>query len=113
MSLNYQIIGRRIRNYRKQRHLSQVFVAERIGRSPSYMSYLESGAKHPSLETLVDIINILGVSADMVLAENVRANRMVASAEFQELLADCSEQEVRILLGIARELKHILRDNMA
>ena len=111
MSLNYQIIGKRLRRYRKKQHLSQLTIAERIGKSPSYLSYLESGSKHPSLETLVNIINVLGVSADMVLAENVRANRMVASSEFQQILSDCSEKEVRILLAVVRDLKRILREN--
>ena len=64
MSLNYQIIGKRLRRYRKKQHLSQLTIAERIGKSPSYLSYLESGSKHPSLETLVNIINVLGASAD-------------------------------------------------
>lgn len=36
MSLNYQVIGRRIRNYRQQRNLSQATIAEKINLSGSY-----------------------------------------------------------------------------
>ena len=65
MSLNYHVIGQRIRNYRRQRNLSQNNVAEGINKSTTYISYLESGIKHPSLETLVDLANLFGITADI------------------------------------------------
>ena len=36
MSLNYHVIGQRIRNYRQQRNLSQNSVAEKIDKSATY-----------------------------------------------------------------------------
>ena len=66
MSLNYHVIGQRIRNYRQQRNLSQNSVAEKIDKSATYISYIEGGIKHPSLETLVDLANLLGVTKPSV-----------------------------------------------
>ena len=116
MALNYRIIGTRIRFFRRQRNLSQGDIAERIEKSPSYISYLETGAKHASLETLVDIANILKISTDMLLADNLevdmhRTSKLRSGEEFQQLLGDCSQREQQILLETARELKRILREN--
>lgn len=112
MSLNYQVIGQRIRNYRQQRNLSQISVAEKIDKSATYISYLESGTKHPSLETLVALANLLGVTADMLLGENLEHTRLVLEVEYQHLFHDCSEQEKRFLVEASRALKGVLRSDM-
>lgn len=110
MSLNYQVIGRRIRNYRQQRNLSQVSVAEKINRSGTYVSYLESGIKHPGLETLVSIANILGVTADMLLGENLEHMRLALELEYQQVFIDCTEEEKRFLMESVKALKKVMRE---
>ena len=109
MSLNYHVIGLRIRNYRRQRNLSQNDVAEQINKSSAYISYLESGIKHPSLETLTDLANLLGVTADMLLGENLRHTRLVNEVEFQQILNDCTDEEKRFLVEATAALKDILK----
>ena len=108
MSLNYRAIGKRIRNYRQQRNLSQKSIAEKISKSAAYISYIESGSKHLSLETLVDLANLLGVTADMLLGEDLEHSQFVVEMECEQELQDCTEQEKRILVKSARVLKEIL-----
>ena len=112
MSLNYHVIGKRIRNYRQQRNLSQNNVAERIDKSATYISYIEGGIKHLSLETLVDLANLLGVTADMLLGENLEHTRLVMEVEYQQILHDCTDQEKRFLLEAAKALKQIMRSEV-
>lgn len=111
MKLNYQNIGRRIKLYRKRRGLTQNELAERIGKSTVYISYLEGGVKGLSLETLLDIVNALNLTADALLVGNLHNNRQQASEEFKELLSDCSFRERRIILDSAYALKEILREH--
>ena len=85
MSLNYHVIGQRIRNYRQQRNLSQNSVAEKIDKSATYISYIEGGIKHPSLETLVDLANLLGVTTDLLLGENLEHTRLVREMDIRPL----------------------------
>ena len=99
------------RRYRQQRNLSQSSVAERIDKSATYISYIEGGIKHPSLETLVDLANLLGVTADMLLGENLEHTRLVVEVEFQQVLHDCTDQEKRFLVEAVRALKEILRSD--
>ena len=111
MSLNYHVIGQRIRNYRQQRNLSQNSVAEKIDKSATYISYIEGGLKHPSLETLVDLANLLGVTTDMLLGENLEYTRLVRDVEYQQILHDCTDQEMRFLVEASKALKAIMRSD--
>ena len=83
----------------------------RASRTSSGISYIEGGIKHPSLETLVDLANLLGVTADMLLGENLEHTRLVVEVEYQQVLHDCSDQEKRFLVEAARALKEILRSD--
>lgn len=111
MSLNYHVIGQRIRNYRQQRNLSQNSVAEKIDKSATYISYIEGGIKHPSLETLVDLANLLGVTTDLLLGENLEHTRLVREMEYQLILHDCNDQERRFLVEATKALKGIMRSD--
>ena len=111
MSLNYHVMGQRIRNYRQQRNLSQNSVAEKIDKSATYISYIEGGIKHPSLETLVDLANLLGVTTDLLLGENLEHTRLVREMEYQLILHDCNDQERRFLVEATKALKGILRSD--
>ena len=53
------------------RGLRQQDLAEMIDVSVNYVGMIERGEKLPALETLIEIINALGVSADMILADVV------------------------------------------
>lgn len=108
MELNYIIIGKRIKEVRKKRKLSQEALAELIEKSPPYISYIETATKHLSLETLVDIANALHISVDSLLAVNVLYKTEVRD-EFSELMLDCEEYEKRIIVDTVKTLKQSLR----
>ena len=57
MSLNYKVIGKHIREVRQRNHLSQAMLSELVDKTPSYISYIESGIKSMSLDTFVLIAN--------------------------------------------------------
>lgn len=111
MSLNYILLGQRIRNIRKKKGITQLSLAERIDRSASYMSYIENGVKSLSLDTLILIANELNVSTDDILKDSLTNTIKVSNHEFADLTADCSEYELRILLDIVRTAKHSLREH--
>lgn len=57
----------RLKNLRKQAHLTQVDVAEKLGISqPAYASW-ERGVKKPTQDNLVKIAQILNVSVDYLV----------------------------------------------
>ena len=60
----------RLKDLRKQAHLTQVDVAEKLGISqPAYASW-ERGAKKPTQENLVKIAQVLNVSIDYLVGNS-------------------------------------------
>ena len=76
--INYYTIGQRVKEARKKKRLSQADLADLIDKSTSYISYMETGIKCMSLETLVDIANALDISADFILADCINVHESVS-----------------------------------
>ena len=111
MSLNYKVIGKHIREVRQRNHLSQAMLSELVDKTPSYISYIESGIKSMSLDTFVLIANALGVSPDRLLMEQIISTERCASEEIALLLSDCSTYEMMILLDVIKSLKASLKEH--
>ena len=54
-------LGKRIREIRKQKNISQMDLAYSIGMSMNTVSYIELGKIAPKIDTLNKIANVLGV----------------------------------------------------
>lgn len=67
--VQYNSIGKNIRRFRTEKKMRQEDLAERAGLSTNYIGMVERGEKIPSLESFIGIVNALGVSADMILAD--------------------------------------------
>ena len=111
MAINYTSLGRRIKEVRKRRGLSQQELAERIHCSAPYVSLFESGTKFISLELFVDVANELNTSADALLFDSLDNTVMVTNHAFADLISDCSDYEKRILLELVRAAKDSMRSN--
>ena len=111
MSLDYKAIGKHIREARRRNHLSQAMLAEAVDKTPSYISYIESGLKSMSLDTFVLIANALGVSPERLLMEQITDTERCASEEITLLLSDCTICEALILLDMMKALKTALREH--
>ena len=64
MHVDYIIVGKRIRLFRSHKKITQEELAFRIGTSAAYISNIESGKKKPSLQKLVQISEVLGVTVN-------------------------------------------------
>lgn len=109
MELDYQAIGRRVRAARVGGGLTQETLAERAGISVTHMSNIETGSSKLSLPVLVALANALDVPADALLCDNLRHSREIFWQQIQDLTADCSVQELRILEDLLRGAKQTLR----
>lgn len=111
MTIDYFIIGQRIKELRKNKGVSQAKLSEIIDKSPSYISYLENGIKFMSVETLINIANALGATTDMILGEYLTNHIGVSRASFENVLQDCTQYECRVLIDNAKTLKATMREN--
>lgn len=86
-------IGRNIRKYRLAKKLRQEDLAEATGLSTNYIGMVERGDKIPSLESLIAILNTLGVSADMVLCDVVETGYAVKNSLLDDKLKKLSDED--------------------
>lgn len=61
------IFGKRVREIRKAKNLSQLELADKVGIDRSYMGFLERGERNPSLEVITKIARALNVTPDELL----------------------------------------------
>ena len=111
MALNYLILGKKIQLLRKERKISQIRFAEVIDKSPTFVSRMERGIKHPSLETLVEIARFFEVTLDSLVSDGTDSLSSKSHAADQEgILGDCSTYERYVLQESMKEIKRILRE---
>lgn len=67
MKLDYKRIGARIKERRKIIGISQAQLAETVDLSTKYISQIERGVRHLSLDAIADIAIVLDASVDMLL----------------------------------------------
>lgn len=111
MGLDYEQVGRRIAELRKRRGISQLTLSELVDKSPTYISYIETGLKRMSLDTFVSLANALQCSADILLLDYIENTLVVSNHEFADILSDCNSYEVRVLLEVAGAAKEAMRES--
>ena len=70
-------LGSILRSARKERKLTLKNVAEKAGISEGFLSQVENEVNSPSLDTLVNICNAIGIRAGDVLKEAEKQERLV------------------------------------
>ena len=83
-------IGANIRKCRLSKNLRQEDLAEKANLSVTYIGMIERGEKTPSVETLVTILNAMGVSADVVLCDVLDAGYEIKHSILDEKLSKLS-----------------------
>lgn len=110
MSLNFKIIGKRIKEVRLENGLTQEKLAELSDLSASYISKIESGSKKASLKSLVKLGNILGVSIDNFLSDNKNNDFLDYTSKLLSFIEDCNNLEKQLIFNLAITVKTSLRN---
>ena len=108
-TVDYAEIGRRIKEFRKQKHLTQAVLAEISQVEPSNISHIERAATKVSLPTLIKIANALEVSLDELVYQNLKRCEHVSNARINALLADCNAEELSAISAVIETTKAVLR----
>ena len=93
--IDYDALGKRIRQWRKIKNVTQEELANGIEKTVQHVSNIERCHTKVSLATLIDIANYLEVSADALLCDSLRNSGNAYQEEYAFLLKDCDEQQYR------------------
>ena len=67
----YMLVGARLKEARKAKGITQDELGEILGLSKAAISLYESEKRNPKLETIIEMMYVLGVSADYLLGTDV------------------------------------------
>lgn len=98
-------IGKRIRDIRTNKKMSQADLADKANISLSQVSDIETGKSSMRLTTFIGIVEALQVSADVLLRTDIPEVNNIYKSEFTELLEDCTPTEIESILKIVKEVK--------
>jgi len=104
MDLN---IGVRIRKQRELLGYTREELSEKIGVSPKFCAYIETGAKGMSVETLCKLSKELMISTDYILFGKVNSE---VDEEVANLLSVCDDEKMPHLKQIIRTFKRATRN---
>lgn len=102
--MGLESIGKHISEFRHLRKLRQEDLAEITGLSTNYIGAVERGEKIPSLETFIDILNALSVSADMVLSDILREGYQIKASTLSDQLKTLSAKDQKRIFEVIEVL---------
>ena len=105
--MGLESIGKHISEFRHLRKLRQEDLAEITGLSTNYIGADERGEKIPSLETFIDILNALSISADMVLSDVLQEGYQVKATKLSDQIKDLPVKDQKRIFDVIETLiKH-------
>ena len=111
ISVNHRQIGYRIKEVREQNHISQAQLAEMTDLSVSYISHIENAKRKASLESIIRIVNALGITVDELLAGVQMNNPAAYQTDIDMLMEDCSENEKRFIYELIKASLETMHKN--
>lgn len=97
------INGVRLRELRNAKGLNQSELGEMLGVSKSSICCYENGTRNPSLEIIIDLMHIFGVSADYLLG----TDNMIKTVEDDEIKYIALSNEELIFLNELKKNKFV------
>ena len=84
--MDYKRLGKRIREERLKLNLTQAQLAEAVDISDTYMGAIERGERSLTLDTLVRLVNRLGVTVDYLLSDSVSDSDSNIMEQFRQIV---------------------------
>ena len=105
MDIDYKAIGVRIKAARTRKGVTQGSIARITGLSTPHISNIETGNTKLGLPTIIHLANVLDVSVDELLCDNIHRSEKIFHNELSELLQDCTVDELHIIAELAKVIK--------
>ncbi len=104
MSVDFSLIGSRIKAERKAAGKTQEWLAEKLDVSVGYISQVERGITKISLETLAEISSVLGSDISYLVSGSAKSQSEYLSNEFGEKFSALSERDKHLVLNLMNSM---------
>jgi transcriptional regulator with XRE-family HTH domain len=102
--MNYERLGQRIREERLKLNLTQSQLAEDVDISDTYVGQIERGERSLTLDTLVRLVNRLGVSIDYLLKDSVATTDDGILNQFRQILDSQTDNRKQMALDVIKTM---------
>ena len=102
--MDYKRLGERIREERHKLGLTQAQLAEAVDISDTYMGSIERGERSLTLDTLVRLVNRLGVTVDYLLADSVPDSDSNIMEQFKQIIDGQSIERKQMAINVLRTI---------
>lgn len=113
MAIDYEALGQRIKDARKQKGYTQERLAAAVGMSQQHIGNIETAANKLSLQALLDIAEALDVTADALLYDSLPAAVNTYDIRAKQILDSCSDADKESLLHLMAEMRDALNNKNA
>lgn len=102
--MDYKKLGKRIRKERQRLSLTQAQLAEAIDISDTYMGAIERGERSLTLDTLVRLVNRLGVTVDYMLSDSVTDSDSNIMEQFKQIVDNQPLERKQMAINVLRSI---------
>lgn len=102
--MDYKRLGKRIREERQRLHLTQAELAEAVDISDTYMGAIERGERSLTLDTLVRLVNRLGVTVDYMLSDSVSDTDSNIMEQFKQITDNQPLERKQLAIKVLRTI---------
>lgn len=100
--MDYDALGRRLRQERHKMNWTQEKLAEKVEVSDAYIGQIERGERSLSLETLVKLANQLGVTVDYLLHDSIEITDDRFMNQIRQIMLSRSPKEKQLALDVIK-----------
>jgi len=100
-----KVIGTKIQNARNDKGYTQEYVAEKIDKSVDILRSIENGRSIGSVETLLNLCNILEITLDYIFADLLDKKGEILDNKLYENFQELSLEQKELLNVIIEHMK--------
>ncbi len=96
----YKMLGEVFKEYRIKNNLTQEKIAEKLGISVKYISRIENGNGGVKVETLINYINTLSISPNVIFEKLIVSDTLKSQIELSKKASNLSEDSIQFVISV-------------
>ena len=102
-----KVLGEIFKEYRVKNKLTQEKIAEKLGISVKYISRIENGTGGVKVETLVNYMNILGISPNVIFNRLITNEDLKLQMQLSEKARMLSDDKINFVISVIDLLENL------
>lgn len=99
-----QLFGKRIKELRKKRNLTQEQLAERLGIFQKQIGNIETGTTFTTMTNIEKLASILGVEVSELFEYNHQKTRNELIKEIDKVVKEASDEKLKIIYKVIKDI---------